>query len=487
MGRWTFGKKLSLGFAIMVVFIVLIGVIATTSLKTVIEDKDRVITVHAELATLSNVYLAANESLTSRIRAFVLSRDEVVLKRIQASKEERDRALGKIEKLANSPSELDLLRKLKEKEHELGGVQNQLLELAKSGVVNDEIIKIFREQIFPRAEALRDAIDDFEKYEQSTLESMRLSSNETASNTQAFVLLMMIIGILGATVFAMILSRVLNKQIGSAVQHIQSSSTELQAAANQQTSGTREQVSSMNEISTTIRELLATSRQIAESAQRVADIAEETAHSAKSGRLIVEKAQEAINTIKRQVDVIVTHMLDLGKKSQQIGGILEIITELAEQTNILAINATIEAAGAGESGKRFIVVADEIRKLADRVGGSTKDTRTLIDEIRNAVHTTVMATEGGSKAVEAGSKQFTEVTDAFQQIVDLVGTTTEAAREIELSTKQQSSSVEQVSVAIGNISQTAKESEASSTQTLQTVSELTNLSQSLAQLVQSQG
>ncbi len=77
--------------------------------------------------------------------------------------------------------------------------------------------------------------------------------------------------------------------------------------------------------------------------------------------------------IKKQVDLIVTHMLDLGRKSQQIGGVVDIINELADQTNILAINATIEAAGAGDNGRRFAVVADEIRKLADRVGGSTKD------------------------------------------------------------------------------------------------------------------
>ena len=111
---------------------------------------------------------------------------------------------------------------------------------------------------------------------------------------------------------------------------------------------------------------------------------------------------------------------------------LEIVSELAEQTNILAINATIEAAGAGEAGKRFAVVADEIRKLADRVGGSTKEIRGLIDDVRSAVNTTVMATETGSKAVDAGTRQFGDVATSFKQIADLVATTTEAAREIEL-------------------------------------------------------
>jgi methyl-accepting chemotaxis protein len=237
-------------------------------------------------------------------------------------------------------------------------------------------------------------------------------------------------------------------------------------------------------VSTTIRELLATSRQIAESAQRVARIAEETAGGARTGDQTVQRAQEAISSIKRQVDLIVGHMLDLGKKSQQAGGILEIINELAEQTNILAINASIEAAGAGESGKRFAVVADEIRKLADRVGGSTKEIRTLIDDIRAAVNTTVMATESGTKAVDAGTRQFGEVTTSFRQIAGLVGTTTEAAREIELSTKQQATAVEQVNVAISNAAQATKENEAISNQTLQTATQLADLSRDLVRLIQ---
>src|ERR1051326_2619587 len=96
------------------------------------------------------------------------------------------------------------------------------------------------------------------------------------------------------------------------------------------------------------------------------------------------------------------------KKAVRIAGTGRLTTNLAEQTNVLAINATIESAGAGDAGKRFAVVADEIRKLADRVGGSTKEIRALVDEIRAAANTTVMATEDGSKAVDAGSAQFGE-------------------------------------------------------------------------------
>jgi methyl-accepting chemotaxis protein len=179
-------------------------------------------------------------------------------------------------------------------------------------------------------------------------------------------------------------------------------------------------------------------------------------------------------------------MLELGKKSQQIGSVLDIVSELAEQTNILAINATIEAAGAGESGRRFGVVADEIRKLADRVTGSTKEIRGLIDDVRGSVNTTVMATETGSKTVDAGSRQFEDVTVTFKRIADLIATTSGAAREIELSTKQQTTAVEQVNIAISNVSQATKETEASSSQTTQTASQLALLSKDLLRLVQPQ-
>jgi methyl-accepting chemotaxis protein len=179
-------------------------------------------------------------------------------------------------------------------------------------------------------------------------------------------------------------------------------------------------------------------------------------------------------------------MLELGKKSQQIGAVLDIVSELAEQTNILSINATIEAAGAGETGKRFAIVADEIRKLADRVASSAKEVRGLIDDVRSSVNTTVMATETGSKAVDAGSKQFGEVASAFKSIANLVSTTTEAAREIELSTKQQTTAVEQVNVAIVNVTQAARETEASTSQTLETASLLAVTSTDLLKLVQAQ-
>jgi methyl-accepting chemotaxis protein len=176
-------------------------------------------------------------------------------------------------------------------------------------------------------------------------------------------------------------------------------------------------------------------------------------------------------------------MSELGRTSQQIGGIVELASELAEQTNLIAINATIEAAGATDAGRRFAVVADEIRKLANRMGDATKEVRALVEEVRSATNTTVMATESASKSVEGGARVFERVAASFQEIVALVGTTTDAAREIELGTKQQATAVEQVNQAIGGLVQSTRDSEASSARVLHTASQLNELASALTSLV----
>ena len=331
---------------------------------------------------------------------------------------------------------------------------------------------------------MRNFVAEADQEEQSLLERRSEEARASSDMTMSVILWGGLIGTILIGAIGWFISRSLSEQIGSAVGQVQSSSSELQAAANQQASGAKEQATAMAEISTTISELLATSRQIAESAQRVAQNAEQTASSARSGHGTVDQTHQSITGIRRQVDQIVSHMLELGKKSQEIGSVMDIVSELAEQTNILAINATIEAAGAGEAGKRFAIVAEEIRKLADRVGGSTKEVRTLIEDVRSAVNTTVMATETGSKAVDAGTRQFGDVASTFKQIADLVAIATDAAREIELSTKQQATAVEQVNTAIANVTQASVETETSAGQTLQTVSQMAALSKNLMRIIQ---
>jgi methyl-accepting chemotaxis protein len=481
--NWTVGRRLIAGFALAGLTLVTIAVISYRNTYHLIENDSWVEHTHQVRLELADLLSELKDAETGQ-RGFLITADDSYLVPYQS-------ALGSIK------STLDDLRKLT-----VDNPDQQRRLAALSPVIDVKLaelkqaIDLRRTQGFDAAvkavstgsgkthmDQIRALVAEADQEERDLLKRRSEEARSSADITMAMTLWGGLLGILAVAVIGWLITSSLSEQIGTAVGQVQSSSTELQSAANQQASGSKEQATAMNEISTTISELLVTSRQIAESAQRVAQNSEQTAGAARSGHGTVDLAHESISAIRRQVDQIVAHMLELGKKSQEIGAVLDIVSELAEQTNILAINATIEAAGAGDAGKRFAVVADEIRKLADRVGGSTKEVRTLIDEVRSAVNTTVMATETGSKAVDAGSRQFGDVASAFKQIAGLVITTTEAAREIELSTRQQSSAVEQVNLAITSVTQASMETEASAGQTLLTVSQLAVLSKGLLRLI----
>jgi CHASE3 domain sensor protein len=481
--HWTLGRKLGSGFAVAALILLVVAFVGYRATAMLIENDERVEHSRQVQVVLADLLSALKDAETGQ-RGFLLTGDDSYLAPYRAALNVIEPRLALFAHLtADNPDQQ------RRAEAAAPLIEAKLAELkriidvrrtdglaAALKIVADGNGKSYMDRV-------RATLQAADQAEQRVLDARTAASRASAAWASTIILWGSIAGAMLVGAIGFLIVRALTRQIGAAVQHVQSSSSELQAAANQQAAGAREQATAMAEIATTIRELLASSRQIADSAQSVAHIAEETASGARSGSGTVAQADDAIGGIRRQVDQVVAHMLDLGKKSQQIGGIIEIVAELAEQTNILAINATIEAAGAGEQGRRFTVVADEIRKLADRVGGSTKEIRGLIDEVRGAANTTVMATEGGAKAVDAGSRQFGEVAASFTQIVGLVTTASDAAREIELSTKQQSTAVEQVNGAIANVAQATRELEASSTQTLQTASALASLSRELAAII----
>lgn len=482
----TFGRRLAFGFGIAGFILLIIAAVSYKTTEELIQNERLVAHTHEVRTNLALIVSSLVDMETAQ-RGYTLTGQETYLapydngsrtvqtvmetvKRLTVDNPNQQRRLTALTPLVNTKAAV--LKQTIETRRNMGFEAAQKIVLTGEG----------RESM----DQIREIVAEADREEAALLARRDVEANASADFAKIVTLWGSLGGALVVAIIGWFITQSLSAMIGNAVGQIQSSSAELQAAATQQATGAKEQSTATSEITTTISELLATSRQISESARRVSQIAEQTADGARKGQNTVDTTHESIASIRRQVDQIVTHMLELGKKSQEIGSVLDIVSELAEQTNILAINATIEAAGAGESGRRFAVVADEIRKLADRVGGSAKEIRGLIEDVRGAVNTTVMATETGSKSVDAGSRLFAEVAAAFTQISDLVSTTTEASREIELSTKQQTSAVEQVNMAIANVAQASKETEASSGQTLLTSSQLTTLSKDLLRLIRPQ-
>ncbi|MGH7295020.1 MAG: methyl-accepting chemotaxis protein [Polyangiaceae bacterium] len=480
---WTFGRRIAAGFALAFLLLLGIGTVAYRSIDALTRSSYSVSHAHQVLEHLETTLSLLKDAETGA-RGFALTGQDAFLEPHAHAVVALPATLRELRELmADSPGEQRSLDKLDALAQAKLAELEQVIDLRRSQGLGPVAAFLTLGAGKRAMDDIRAVVADLDREQRAILQQRASDVESSSGGARSTILGGTLLCLLLVGLVASLLTRSLSVQIGSAVAHVQSSSAELQTAANQQVSGAKEQATAVGQISTTIQELLTTSRQIAESARKVAQIAQDAGSAARGGEQVVSHTQEAVGTIKKQVDTIVSHMLDLGRKSQQIGSVLELVNELAEQTNILAINATIEAAGAGEVGRRFGVVADEIRKLADRVGNSTKEIRTLVEDIRASVNTTVMATEGGAKAVDAGQRQFGEAATSFQSIAGLVLTTSDAAREIELSTKQQSTAVEQVNLAMMNVSQAARESESTSTQTLQTSSQLAALSRSLSQLI----
>lgn len=481
---WTFGRKLAVGFALVFLLLVVVGLAAYRGVDTLTQTSYQVTRTHAAISHVEALLSYMKDAETAQ-RGYLLTGDESYLEPFRSAAANVPRTLAELRQLIrDNPAQQARLNQVSSMIDGLMQLHKDRIETRRVSGLESAMKVVGLGEGKRRMDELRGVVAQMLEEEGDLLRERAKEVESASAGVRMAILWGTVAGALLVLVAAITLSRALSGQVGTAVRHVQRSSAELQAAANQQAAGARETATSMTEISTTISELLATSRQIADSAQRVVAIAEQTAGLARGGDGTLQAARETISAMRRQIDLVVDHMLDLGRKSQQIGVVLDLVGELAEQTNILAINATIEATVAGDAGRRFSVVADEIRKLADRMTASTKEIRLQIDDMRGAVNTTVMATETGSKAVDAGARHFDDVAASFSKIAAQVVTTTDAAREIELSTKQQATAVEQLNVALSNTAQASRETEASSGQTSQTATELAEMSRDLLRLVQ---
>ena len=253
---------------------------------------------------------------------------------------------------------------------------------------------------------------------------------------------------------------------------ITGASTQVLTTAEEHASGSVQQAASIAQVTATMEELTNTAKQIALSATSVEKIADDSAQAAHAGYDSVGEALEAMEKIRRRVADISGKTLLLGERSQRISEVLNLIKDIAGEIHLLAVNAAIESAAAGEHGKRFAVVASEVRRLAERTRESAEEIKGIVGEIQSATNTSVLATEQGVKEVENGVSLATRARGSLEQIIQMVDRTTQAIRQITFATQQQQSASEQIVQTMREVAEVTRQAASGMKQSANSVGEL---------------
>ncbi len=269
---------------------------------------------------------------------------------------------------------------------------------------------------------------------------------------------------------ASVLNRLLGKfqtmvqDFNKAMLRLESDTRAILDATSRQIIMANEQDAVVTETIATVNQVRATVTETAERAQSVAETAQLSVDISRTGLESVSETVDGMELIRRKVEDIADNILVLSEHTQQIGEIIAAVNNLADQSRMLALNASVEAARAGEEGKGFAVVAMEVRNLADQNRDATIQVREILGEIQRATNSAVMVTEEGSKGVDSGQQRVNKAGDAINELAKAIEDAAMAAMQIAASTRQQTIGMDQLTGAMRTIKHATTETVSSTMQ-----------------------
>ena len=273
-------------------------------------------------------------------------------------------------------------------------------------------------------------------------------------------------------------SKVLERVRKAAID-VQSSASDIMVASEEMANGATQQDQEITNTSSAVEELTVSMKQVSNNAEASAEAARRALDAAEQGNRSVRDTLEGMQRIRASVQASAKKIKSLGDRSLEISEIVNVINDITEQTNLLALNAAIEAARAGEAGRGFAVVADEVRKLAEHSRTATKDIAALIKAIQAETNEAVVVMEDGTREVEVGAKLADQAGKALDAISTVVRQSAELVQEISLASKQQVRGTEGVANAMQIISGITRQTTQGSRQSARTVEQLVKLSEQL--------
>lgn len=531
--KWTVGKKIGTGFGVALVILTAIGAVSYTSTNRLTETAKWVAHTHEVIAKLESVLTAMVNAETGQ-RGFIITGEDAYLEPFRAGTGQIDQLVRILRDLTkNNPGQqrrLDALGPiLADRAARMqGGIdvrRTEGLESAQKWVLSGT----GKAQM----DEIRGMIAEMKNEEITLLEERSEAAIATSTATRFTILfgtvlafaIMLTASVLitrniagrlreitatakriadgdltGADLVALSRDEVgelaetfnvmrkglreMSTQIRSATENVNATAAEILAATQQQAAATKEQAAAIQQITSTLEEISQSGGQMGERAKRVSATVESVSSATQRGMRATQDASQAMEAIREQVGQVAENVVGLSERTQTIGEIIATVAEISEQSNLLALNASIEAVSAGEQGSRFAVVAHEMKNLADRAKDCTGQVRTILSEIQRGINTSVMLTEEAVKRVDGGKSQSQSTEATIREVTTTNEESIQAFQQIVAGTNQQQIGVGQVTQGMQDMRQSIKQTAVSVSQLEKTASSMNALSQQLHRVVE---
>jgi methyl-accepting chemotaxis protein len=523
--------KLAIGSGALVAMIVLTGAVGYYSSSRVVAASTGVTFSLKQKAVATDIELGIGKQLRGALD-YVFNANQASLLQYQHDKQEVSQRLEELGRVLNSGKDKDLLAKIRASTDRINALTEQQITLRRQSRSHEANDMAFGPKM---TEAVRTAVQDCNDLEarEDQLVREQISTEyltEARANRITLVLVAsgVVLGVFTSALIVRSISRgvagmlgmiheisarnlavddveilsgdeigkagiALNgmrhslremvRGIASTAEHLAAASEEISAGASQSAETARVQAEQTRQVATAMAEMSAAVGEVSENSHTASDSSHRAAEAAHQGGQVVEEALDTMRRIADSSSNVAARITKLGHSSEQIGEIVAVIDEIADQTNLLALNAAIEAARAGEQGRGFAVVADEVRKLAERTTKATKEIATMIESIQVEAKSAVEAIEAGSHDVGIGVEKTTASGTALQEIIRASEQVGDMISRIATAATEQSSATVEVNSNVTQISNLTEESSAAAEQTAKACASLSKMALDLQTLV----